>query len=115
MFHELNSSIEFNFYLYHDKGGHTQLRKSRHGSGEKIYDLDIVKLVGDAKKEIVYGIIDGDIRNGKRFIISRENADNLNVVVHPEKLETNKWNLVIITVMRKSDFNIGKGQLQIFV
>ena len=114
-FHELQSTIEFDFNLYHDTGGHTQMRKWRHGSGEKIYDYDISKLLNDAKDEIVYAIIDGDIRSNKRFIVSREGGDHLNVVIHPEKLETNQWNLVVITTMKKSDFTVSKGQLQIFV
>lgn len=107
--------IEFTFDLHHDVGGHTSKRKWRHGSGEKIYDRDIVNLLDDAKEEIIYSIIDGDIRNGNRFIVSREGGDNLNVVIKPEELEVNHWNLVTITTMRKSDFTVSRGQLQIFV
>lgn len=114
-FQSLNANIEFTFDLYHDKGGHTQMRKWRHGSGQKIYDYDITKLLEDAKEEIIYAIIDGDIRNGRRFIVSREGGDNLNVVISPEKLESDHWNLVVITTMRKDDFNISRGQLQIMV
>ena len=114
-FQSLNANIEFTFDLYHDKGGHTQMRKWRHGSGQKIYDYDIIKLLEDAKEEIIYAIIDGDIRNGRRFIVSREGGDNLNVVISPEKLESDHWNLVVITTMRKDDFNISRGQLQIMV
>lgn len=113
-FHELSAEIKFTFELYHDAGGHTANRKWRHGSGEKIYDLDIVRLLEDAKEEIIYSIIDGDIRNGRRFIVSRDGGDHLNLVIKPEELEVNHWNLVIITVMRNPDFTIGKGQLQIF-
>jgi len=96
-------------------GGHTAQRKWRHGSSEKIYDHDIVKLLDDAKDEIIYSIIDGEIRPNRRFIVSRDGGDHLNVVVSPEKLDTNHWNLVTITVMRKSDFTVSSGQLQIFV
>lgn len=114
-FQSLESTVTFNFDLYHDAGGHTQMRKWRHGSGEKIYDSDLYRLLDDAKKEIVYSIVDGDIRNGKRFIVSRDGGDYLNVVVKPEKIDTDEWNLVIITTMREPNFNVGRGQLQIFV
>jgi hypothetical protein len=114
-FHELKKEISFSFDIYHDYGGHTQGRKWRHGSGNKIYDLDIVRLLKSGLDEIIYNIIDGNIRNSRRFILSREGGDNLNLVISPEKLESNKWNLVIITVMKKQDFTVGAGQLQIFV
>lgn len=114
-FHELNAEITFTFDLYHDIGGHTSQRKWRHGSGEKIYDHDIIRLLNDAKDEIIYSIIDGEIRPNRRFIVSRDGGDYLNVVVSPEKLDSNHWNLVTITVMRKSDFTVSPGQLQIFI
>ena len=114
-FHELTADIEFTFDLHHDRGRHTQQRKWRHGKDERIYDLDIVELLEDAKEEIMYGIIDGDIQNRRRFIVSRDGGDYLNVVIHPEELDINHWNLVTITVMKNEDFTVGKGQLQIFV
>ena len=114
-FHQLEAEITFTFDLHHDMGGHTSQRKWRHGSGEKIYDYDIIKLLEDAKKEIDYGIIDGDIRHNRRFIVSRDGGDYLNIVVNPEKLDTTEWNLVTITVMKKKDFTVSSGQLQIFV
>tara|TARA_R110000822_G_scaffold130828_10_gene267526 strand:- start:225 stop:617 length:393 start_codon:yes stop_codon:yes gene_type:complete len=114
-FHELNAKVEFTFDLHHDTGGHTANRKWRHGSGEKIYDIDIVDLLDDAKEEIIYSIIDGDIRNGRRFIVSRDGGNYLNIVIKPEELSVNHWNLVTITVMKNQDFNVGKGQLKIVV
>jgi hypothetical protein len=114
-FHELNAEIEFTFDLHHDIGGHTANRKWRHGSGERIYDMDIVRLLDDAKEEIIYSMIDGDIRNGRRFIVSRDGGDYLNVVIKPEELEVNHWNLVTITVMKNPDFTVGRGQIQIVV
>jgi hypothetical protein len=114
-FHEISAEISFDFELHHDEWGHTKNRKWRHGSGNKIYDLDIVRLVDDAKEEIIYNIIEGKIREGKRFIVSRLDGNNLNVVIEPIKNYINKWNLVIITVMKKEDFTVSKGQLQIFV
>jgi len=114
-FHEISNDITFDFELYHDEWGHTQQRKWRHGSENKINDYDIVKLLNQSSEQIIYNIIDGNIRHKRRFIISREKGDNLNVVIEPEKIESTYWNLIIVTVMKKSDFNVGKGQLQIFV
>lgn len=114
-FHELKKEITFSFEIFHDHYGHTKDRKWRHGSGNKIYDLDIVNLLKDGLDEIIYHIIDGDIRHGRRFILSRLGGDFLNLVILPEKLEPDQWNLTIITVMKKEDFTVGKGQLQIYV
>ena len=114
-FHDLKKEIKFSFEIYHDAGGHNQQRKWRHGSENKIYDLDIIRLLKSGLDEIIYHIIDGDIKNGRRFILSRDGGDNLNLVILPEKIDTINWNLVIITVMKKEDFTVGKGQLQIYV
>jgi hypothetical protein len=114
-FHELKKEITFSFDIYHDHGGHTQDRKWRHGSGNKIYDLDIIKLLKSGLESIIYNIIEKSIRHGRRFILSRDGGDNLNLVILPEELEPNHWNLTIITVMKKEDFTVGKGQLQIYV
>jgi hypothetical protein len=114
-FHEISNEVTFDFDLYHDEWGHTNDRKWRHGSGNKIYDLNIVKLLEEAKDDIVYNIIEGKIREGKRFIVSRLKGDQLNVVIEPKKNYINHWDLTLITVMNKEDFSVGKGQLQIFV
>jgi hypothetical protein len=114
-FHEINTEISFDFELFHDEWGHTKDRKWRHGSGNKIYDLDIVELIEEAKEDIIYNIIDGKIKDGRRFIVSRLNGNNLNIVIEPIKNYINEWRLVIITVMKKEDFTVSKGQLQIFV
>jgi hypothetical protein len=84
-FHEINSEISFDFELFHDEWGHTKDRKWRHGSGNKIYDIDIVRLLEEAKDDIIYNIIDGKIKDGRRFIVSRNGGDNLNVVIEPIK------------------------------
>lgn len=114
-FHEISNDVTFDFDLYHDEWGHTIDRKWRHGSGNKIYDLNIVKLLEDAKDDIVYNIIEGKIREGKRFIVSRLKGDQLNIVIEPKKNYINQWDLIIITVMKKEGFTVSKGQLQIFV
>ena len=114
-FHEINGNVSFDFELFHDEWGHTKDRKWRHGSGNKIYDLDIVELIEESKEDIIYNIIDGKIKDGRRFIVSRLNGNNLNIVIEPIKNYINEWRLVIITVMKKEDFTVSKGQLQIFV
>lgn len=115
-FHELIFDIKFTFELHHDDGGHTQLRKWRAGGGDKkVYDLDLVNLINDAKEEIVYAIIDGDIRHKRRFILSRDGKDYLNIVIEPEKQSPTHWNMVTITNMRKKDFTVSPGQVQIFI
>lgn len=114
-FHEISNEVTFDFDLYHDEWGHTNDRKWRHGSGNKIYDLNIVKLLEDAKDDIVYNIIEGKIREGKRFIVSRLKGDQLNIVIEPKKNYINHWDLIIITVMKKEGFTVSRGQLQIFV
>ena len=114
-FHQLNSEITFTFDLHHDSGGHTMKRKWRHGSENKISDYDIVSLLNGAKEDIVYNIIDGQIRHNRRFIVSRDGGDYLNAVITPEKIGPTHWNLVTITVMKKPDFTVSPGQLQIFV
>jgi hypothetical protein len=90
-FHEISNEVTFDFDLYHDEWGHTNDRKWRHGSGNKIYDLNIVKLLEDAKDDIVYNIIEGKIREGKRFIVSRLKGDQLNIVIEPKKNYINHW------------------------
>ncbi len=115
-FHEISNDITFDFELYHDEWGHTQDRKWRHGSGDKkIYDYHIVNLLEDAKDDITYNIIDKNIKHGKRFVVSRQGGDYLNIVIEPFRLHINEWRLVIITVMKKEDFTVSKGQLRIYV
>ena len=115
-FHELIFDIKFTFELYHDSGGHTQKRKWRAGGGDnKVYDLDLINLINDAREQIVYSIIDGHIRHKRRFILSRDGKDYLNIVIEPEKHSSTHWNMVTITNMRKKDFTVSPGQLQIFV
>ena len=55
------------------------------------------------------------LETANRFIVSRDSGDYLNVVIKPEELDVNHWNLVTITVMKNPNFTVGKGQLQIVV
>jgi len=117
-FHSISQSMTFNYDIYHNS--HSQYRKKRHGSGERITDYDIVKLLDKAKEEITYLIIDGKIRHKSRFIISDTRHPYLNLVIEPEKLGVNDlgvndWNLVVITVMNKFDFTGSRNQLHIYI
>jgi len=114
MYHIMKSQVTFTFDLHHDVGGHTNLRKNRHGIGS-ITDDDIIELLEDANQEIIYNIIDGNIVDKRRFIVSQDDGDFLNVVILPEQKSPTKWNLVTITVMKKEDFKVSRGQLQIYV
>ena len=49
-FHDLKKEIKFSFEIYHDAGGHTQQRKWRHGSENKIYDSISVEEIEKYKK-----------------------------------------------------------------
>lgn len=112
-FHSISQSMTFNYDIYHNP--HSVYRKRRHGSGEYISDYDIINLLNKSKEEITYLIIDGKIRHRSRFIISDTKDPYLNLVIQPEKLDVNRWNLVVITVMNKLDFTGSRGQLQIYI
>ncbi len=112
-FHSISQSMTFNYDIYHIT--HSVYRKRRHGSGERIYDSHIINLLNKSKEEITYLIIDGRIRHQSRFIISDTIDPYLNLVIEPQKLDVNNWNLVVITVMNKLDFTVSRGQLQIYI
>jgi len=112
-FHSISQSMTFNYDIYHIP--HSVYRKRRHGSGERVYDRDIINLLNKSKEEITYYIIDGIIRDRRRFIISDTRDPYLNIVIEPEKLGVNDWNLVVITVMNNIDFTVSRGQLQIYI
>jgi pyruvate formate-lyase activating enzyme-like uncharacterized protein len=104
--------------LRHDeRGDHGEKRKWRHVSsgGDRIYDLYIQQLVEAAKDEITFHIVLDQVQDSVRFIVSQIKSPNLNVIIEPKMKNPYDWVLNVITVMNKEDFNIGRGQLQIFV
>lgn len=113
MFHSINQSMTFTYDLYHNP--HSTYRKSRHGSGNIIYDYDIISLLNRSKEKITYFIIDGKIRHNRRFIVSDTHNPYLNLIIEPERLDVTHWNLVVITLMNKPDFTVSRGQLQIYI
>jgi len=119
---ELKQEIVINFEIY--KGGHggqskhVDLRQQRHGKEFLISDSEIFSLLSDAKKYILENIVTGYIVDKSAFVVTRygnDEMDYLNAAVKPELIDTNTWNLVVLTVRRGSDFRMGRNQLQILV
>ena len=115
---ELRANLTISFDLRHDVSGHSEKRKWRHvgqESGRKIYDYDILRLIESAKDDIVFNIVNDQIVDGVRFIVSQATSPYLNVVIEPRVKNPYNWDLVVITQMDKEDFAVGRDQLQIFV
>lgn len=115
---QITANLIINFDLRHDeRGKHSQDRKWRHvgEGGSRIYDIDIIQLIESAKSDISLQIAMEQIQDGVRFIVSQKNSPYLNVIIEPKMNNPYDWTLYVITVMNKQDFDIGRGQLQIFV
>lgn len=115
---QIRANLIINYDLRHDeRGQHSEKRKWRHVStgGDRIYDLYIQQLIESAKDEITFHIVQEQIEDSVRFIVSQKSDPHLNVVIEPKMKNPYDWVLNVITVMNKQDFNIGQNQLQIFV
>lgn len=119
---ELSKNITVDFGVF--KKDHVNYRQNRHVRdnnrdnpcyGKKITNLDMVDLIDDSLGFIAEEIVNGNIRNGREFVITREGNNYLNVVIIPENTRENRWNLIIKTVMCEEDFRMGYNQLQILV
>jgi hypothetical protein len=113
----IKANLTINYDLKHDSGGHSEKRKWRHVSdgGERIYDYYIEKLIENAKDEITFNIVNEQILDSVRFIVSETKSPFLNVIIDPKMKNPYDWNLTVVTVMNKESCRIGRGQLQIFV
>lgn len=118
----LSKNITVDFGVF--KKGHVNYRQNRHINdndrnnpcyGQRISDFDMVNLIDDSLGFIAEEIINNNIRNGREFIVTREGDDYLNVVIIPENTKSDRWNLIIKTVMCEEDFRMGYNQLQILV
>ncbi len=116
----LKNNITIDFELF--KKNHVIVRQKRHQyetegpcAGEIISNFDIVNLVDDSLNRISLEIVNHNIRDGREFIISREGDDFLNLVIIPINTGENKWNLIVKTLMCKKRFEVGMGQLQLFI
>jgi hypothetical protein len=107
-----NIDIEFRISK-HDTGVHLNRRQARHD--EYIYLENIERLVTSALDEIATQIVSHNIRNKKRFAISRQGGDYLNVIIEPTLSGLNSWNLAVVTVMKKENFDLQPGQMRIVV
>ena len=107
-----NIDIEFRISK-HDTGVHLNRRQSRHD--DYIYLENIERLVTSALDEIATQIVSHNIRNEKRFAISRQGGDFLNLIIEPTLRGLNSWNLAVVTVMKKENFDLKPGQMRIIV
>ena len=107
-----NIDIEFRISK-HDTGVHLNRRQARHD--EYIYLENIERLVTSALDEIATQIVSHNIRNKKRFAISRQGGDYLNLIIEPTVSGFNSWNLAVVTVMKKENFDLQPGQMRIVV
>ncbi len=110
----LKSNITIDFQLSkHDTGVHFNKRQDRHD--EYIYREKIEDLIDSAIDEIATQIVQHNIRDMRRFVISRDGGDYLNVVIEPSIIGENSWNLAVVTVMKEPNFIVKPGQLRFFV
>jgi hypothetical protein len=113
---QLKANIFINFNLRHDPSEHSKKRQWRHVAekGQVIHDVDILNLIQKVLDDITFKIVVNEIQNKVRFIVSDTNYPFLNVVIETEMVDPYQWILNVITVMNKKDFEIGRGQLQLF-
>ena len=114
---QIRANLTINYDLRHDeRSQHSQKRQWRHVSsgGDRIYDLYIQQLIEAAKDEITFHIVQEQIQDGVRFIVSQKKDPHLNVIIEPKMKNPYDWVLNVISVMNKQDYAIGRGQLQIF-
>jgi hypothetical protein len=101
---DIRANLIISYDLRHDeRSSHSQKRKWRH-----------VNLVEAAKDEITFRIVQEEIQDGVRFIVSQKSDPHLNIIIEPKMENPYIWTLYVISVMNKKDFAIGRGQLQIF-
>jgi len=110
----LKSNITIDFQISkHDTGVHFNKRQGRHD--EYIYREKIENLIEDAIDEIATQIVLHNIRHMRRFVISRDGGDYLNVVIEPSITGKGSWNLAVVTIMMEPNFDVKPGQLRFFV
>lgn len=87
---------------------HVLDRQYRHGIEEKITEEEISDLVEKSIEELTIALMQDRLNIGERFVL-KDKDTNLNCVclLEPEK---DNFKLIIITVMRKENFNTSPGQ-----
>ena len=117
---EIKSNLTITMNLRYKRGNvdgmksHAEFRKKRHMSsgGDPIRDYDILKSVDKVKDDIVQYIVNGELYNGVEFVIKDETS-LLNIPILIEEINPYEFNLIVKTVMRKSNFYTGRDQLVI--
>jgi hypothetical protein len=117
---EIKANLTVTMNLRYQRGNipgmksHAETRKTRHFSegGDAIRDYDILKSVSKVKDDIVQYIVIGELYDGVEFVIKDESS-SLNIPILIQEVNPYEFNLIIKTVMRKSDFYVGRGQLVI--
>lgn len=117
---EIKANLTITMNLRYKRGNvdgmksHAEFRKKRHMSsgGDPIRDYDILKSVDKVKDDIVQYIVNGELYNGVEFVIKDETS-LLNIPILIEEINPYEFNLIVKTVMRKSNFYTGRDQLVI--
>ena len=117
---EIKANLTVTMNLKYQRGNvpviksHAEIQKKRDfsKSGDIIRDYDILNSVNKVKDDIVQYIVIGDLYDGVQFVIKDEST-LLNIPILIQEVNTYEFNLVIKTVMRGTDFYIGRGQLVI--
>ena len=117
---EIQANLTVTMNLKYQRGNvpviksHAEKQKKRDfsKSGDIIRDYDILNSVNKVKDDIVQYIVIGDLYDGVQFVIKDEST-LLNIPILIQEVNPYEFNLVIKTVMRGTDFYIGRGQLVI--
>ena len=117
---EIKANLTVTMNLKYQRGNvsviksHAEIQKKRDfsKSGDIIRDYDILNSVNKVKDDIVQYIVIGDLYDGVQFVIKDEST-LLNIPILIQEVNPYEFNLVIKTVMRGTDFYIGRGQLVI--
>jgi len=117
---EIKANLTVTMNLKYQRGNvpviksHAEIQKKRDfsKSGDIIRDYDILNSVNKVKDDIVQYIVIGDLYDGVQFVIKDEST-LLNIPILIQEVNPYEFNLIIKTVMRGTDFYIGRGQLVI--
>ena len=117
---EIKANLTVTMNLKYQRGNvpviksHAEIQKKRDfsKSGDIIRDYDILNSVNKVKDDIVQYIVIGELYDGVEFVIKDEST-LLNIPILIQEVNPYEFNLVIKTVMRGTDFYIGRGQLVI--
>jgi len=100
--------------------GHSSKQRFRHKDSDMtiILNSDIRDVVEKAKNDIAFSIVQGDIENGKDFVISDKTGNKgISLALVPQENTPYHWNLLVRTVFsataKGEPFRVGRDQLHI--